>query len=719
MTSAPANSGQNVFTALAALGYPATVPIIPPGASVSPRSTLAKRIDTPSDGRGKSPGIRHRDGLWSGFDWLPYRADARDYERWHDMGAGTGIKTGAESGVVVLDADTENEEYAGVIKGVIERVCGLSPVRIGKYPKSLYVFRTEAGGVVPQYRRVEFGKVNGKGVPERVELLSDGRQFVAAGVHNRTGLPYRWARALCAWGDLPVLTEAQAGRVMTELTAVLPLADIKTEGGGAEVVDQGTLLGEPSAIARAVRALPNTDESHPSREDYLGVGYAIKAALGPDRISEGFDLWAEWCERWTGGTNDLEVMEADWRRMKGPFKRGASWLYEEAERLSNGGFTRADAWFDALPDEGVTSVSSTGDGKKRYRLTTLDDLETRPPARWLVARHVPAVGVGFLYSEPGIGKTFLALDLACHVACGDPAWHGDTIARDAERPAVIYIAGEGGYGFRARIAAWRARNDAGRDTERGRALGANLVLIEETVNFMKPDDIGAVLRSVREAGLRPCLIVVDTVSRALPGADENLQKDMTLFVTACDALRDAWSCAVLGVHHAGKSGDMRGSTVLRGAGDFVFRLSRRKGSNVGLLECEKQKDGPDQWEDSYAFSTVVVGAGETSLVVSRMAAPQGEAGVTPARTAEIMSAMRAAWDAGDPWSKNARAGERFAIRRMAADFGIKASDSEMLLKVWEDSGLITTVMQSSKNKRSGYRVEGARGQNVGLTEAFG
>ena len=107
MTSAPANSGQNVFTALAALGYPATVPIIPPGASVSPRSTLAKRIDTPSDGRGKSPGIRHRDGLWSGFDWLPYRADARDYERWHDMGAGTGIKTGAESGVVVLDADTE------------------------------------------------------------------------------------------------------------------------------------------------------------------------------------------------------------------------------------------------------------------------------------------------------------------------------------------------------------------------------------------------------------------------------------------------------------------------------------------------------------------------------------------------------------------------------------------------------------------------------------
>ena len=33
-------------------------------------------------------------------------------------------------------------------------------------------------------------------------------------------------------------------------------------------------------------------------------------------------------------------------------------------------------------------------------------------------------------------------------------------------------------------------------------------------------------------------VFVDTVSRVLPGAEENLQKDMTLFVKACDAVRE-------------------------------------------------------------------------------------------------------------------------------------------------------------------------------------
>jgi hypothetical protein len=115
---------------------------------------------------------------------------------------------------------------------------------------------------------------------------------------------------------------------------------------------------------------------------------------------------------------------------------------------------------------------------------------------------------------------------------------------------------------------------------------------------------------------------VDTVSRALPGADENLQKDMTLFVSACDALRGALGGGVLGVHHAGKSGDMRGSTVLLGAGDYVLRLDREEGERVGFLRCEKQKDGPDGWQDAYRFMPTA-----QSLTVERVRTT--EAPLTP------------------------------------------------------------------------------------------
>jgi hypothetical protein len=153
--------------------------------------------------------------------------------------------------------------------------------------------------------------------------------------------------------------------------------------------------------------------------------------------------------------------------------------------------------------------------------------------------------------------------------------------------------------MRNRILAWLK--------EREEKPPAGFLMIERTINFMSEEDITRLVRTLRtvQAGA-PALIVVDTVSRALPGADENLQKDMTLFIRACDVVRDVFGCAVLGVHHAGKNGDMRGSTVLRGAGDFVFGLTRKEGATVGQLACEKQKDGPDGWKEPYRLCRAVL-----------------------------------------------------------------------------------------------------------------
>ncbi len=238
-------------------------------------------------------------------------------------------------------------------------------------------------------------------------------------------------------------------------------------------------------------------------------------------------------------------------------------------------------------------------------------------------------------------------------------------------------------------------------------------MIEQTINFMSDEDVKRLLRTlagVAGAGQRPVLIVVDTVSRALPGADENLQKDMTRFVAACDAVRDAHSCAVIGVHHAGKSGDMRGSTVLRGAGDFVFHLSRKKGTTIGTLECEKMKDGPDQWNDVYRFDTVGLEEGETSLVVERMEAGFGPSvELTPDTATAVLSAMSLAWDEGRPWSKEPRAKDRYAVRFMARDFGFDAEKAEETLLLWEQTGLISMTMLDGRNKLKGYKVAATAG----------
>src|SRR3546814_15448538 len=52
-------------------------------------------------------------------------------------------------------------------------------------------------------------------------------------------------------------------------------------------------------------------------------------------------------------------------------------------------------------------------------------------------------------------------------------------------------------------------------------------------------------------GIDPSLIVVDTVARALAGADENSASDVGRLVDAFDWLKYQWGCAVLPIHHTG------------------------------------------------------------------------------------------------------------------------------------------------------------------------
>lgn len=189
----------NPFRRFWDLGFKRLVPIIPPDATISERSTLYKRIGTPQDGRGKTPGTRGRDGSWSGFDWAAHEADEHDLDRWAGTGAGVGIKCGAQpdgTWLIGIDADTMSIEHATVIRDAVDAQLGRLPIRVGRSPKALYLARVS--GPLP-YSRIEFGT-------ERVEILSEGRQFVAEGIHPVTGKPYTWPRPIVPFADLPIIS---------------------------------------------------------------------------------------------------------------------------------------------------------------------------------------------------------------------------------------------------------------------------------------------------------------------------------------------------------------------------------------------------------------------------------------------------------------------------------------------------------------------------------
>lgn len=91
------------------------------------------------------------------------------------------------------------------------------------------------------------------------------------------------------------------------------------------------------------------------------------------------------------------------------------------------------------------------------------------------------------------------------------------------------------------------------------------------MNLLDPVQLDQFINAV--ADRRPALVVVDTLSRCIVGANENDTATMTHAVDACDRIRTTLNTTVLILHHMNKGGlQDRGSTVLPGALDSQFFL---------------------------------------------------------------------------------------------------------------------------------------------------
>jgi len=90
----------------------------------------------------------------------------------------------------------------------------------------------------------------------------------------------------------------------------------------------------------------------------------------------------------------------------------------------------------------------------------------------------------------------------------------------------------------------------------------------------------------------PVAVVLDTLNRSLRGS-ESSDEDMSAYVNAADALREAFQCAVVIVHHCGIDGTRpRGHTSLTGAVEAQLAVKRDTANQV-IVSVEHMKDGPE------------------------------------------------------------------------------------------------------------------------------
>jgi hypothetical protein len=186
------------------------------------------------------------------------------------------------------------------------------------------------------------------------------------------------------------------------------------------------------------------------------------------------------------------------------------------------------------------------------------------------------------YGESGSGKTFLAVDLACHVAAGKP-WRG----MDVEQGIVIYVAAESPTSIKRRIWAWKKRHGVEH---------LPVAVVTATVNLLNGDTekVVALVQRIREqTGKTVAFIVIDTLARAMIG-NENSPEDMGAFVGSCDRIREASGGHIMVVHHSGKDQARGARGHSKRALGYREEESGRRGGRHLRLQARHRRAGPER-----------------------------------------------------------------------------------------------------------------------------
>ncbi len=232
----------------------------------------------------------------------------------------------------------------------------------------------------------------------------------------------------------------------------------------------------------------------------------------------------------------------------------------------------------------------------RYRLLSDDDLCKLPPMQWRIKRVLPQTGLAAVYGASGSGKSFLVLDGLQALAAGRE-WFG----YKTNSCNVLYCALEGEGGIAGRVAAYRIRHGA---------TAQNIRYLVQPFSLLDGEDIADLAQAIKAAGQGADVVVLDTLNRAAPGADENDSKNMGQIIAAAKELQTLIGGLVVLVHHTGKdaSKGLRGHSSLHAALDAAIEV-RRDGDNREWL-IAKSKDGEDGEAHPFKLDVVELGTDE-------------------------------------------------------------------------------------------------------------
>jgi RecA-family ATPase len=286
-------------------------------------------------------------------------------------GCGVGIACGGHSRVVGVDIDILDAEIAGAIRRKVEEMLGVTPlVRVGKAPKVLLAFRC-----TERMSKLSY---------QPIEVLADGQQFVAYGIHPDTGLPYTWEGETpdeTPVDSLPLVTPQQVEAAVKAAFELIPeelrARRLQSSDSGQHATSSETASATPEAIREALAHIPNPDVPWDEWKRVLMATFA--ASNGSEEVYFDFLAWSRRSEKHDDTTTRREWVSC---RASPPRNLGFGTLHYLAKE--HGWVPSPGLAFNARKEVSNVDIAGFGDWPMEQTASSVQSpkchLVTEPPA---------------------------------------------------------------------------------------------------------------------------------------------------------------------------------------------------------------------------------------------------------------------------------------------------------------------------------------------------
>lgn len=238
-------------------------------------------------------------------------------------------------------------------------------------------------------------------------------------------------------------------------------------------------------------------------------------------------------------------------------------------------------------------MSTEDDYPNALYYDTFDECAEFADKTWIL-KNVIAIGEDSTwFGPPGCGKSALLLDMAFHIANRRWHWQWHEFMHNEEDPSVepratVYFALERANLTGNRIGAYKQRDNP---------VPLPIAIVPETINLLDPECVDQIVDTVRKfetfTGCPVGLIIIDTFSKAISGADEDKAQTQNLAAANLKRVHDRLEVHIATIGHTGKNekAGERGSNARLGHVDLAVQISVNK--NVRTATVVKANDQPE------------------------------------------------------------------------------------------------------------------------------